>query len=363
MPQGLPGFFEPEGHVYGKSGELYRSQTSLYIKTSHDTLNVGWTYITGSLVFITPTPTPTVTATPTPTITPTFTPTQTLTPTVNPTSTPTPTITQTPSFAGLYGTYFSNTTYGGSNFYNNPSVPSINFDYSTPAGPPGVPDPNSWSVIFSGSIFVASTDNYDFQFTSDDRGNLFIDGSELIAETSTGTATNILLSVGWHSFGFKFKQLTAGHAASTINWKKTSGVVYSVITQFGNPYGPITPAITPTPTPAITTTPTPTITATPTIVCDLYSVWPESMYTNPPFNTVILYQAGVSYIDCAGSAATAGCGYTVPGGGTPCDGLAICVHPGTTPVVTLGGITLSSTCTGNPHPIEHVGEHPTWTLG
>ena len=316
MPQGLPGFFEPEGHVYGKSGELYRSQTSLYIKTSYDTLNVGWTYVTGSLVVVTPTPTPTITFTPTPTLTLTPTVTQTITPTINPASTPT--MTQTPSFAGLYGTYFSNTTYGGTNFYNNPSVPSINFDYTTPSGPPSVPDPNSWSVIFSGSIFVASTDNYDFQFVADDRGNLFIDGIELIPETSTGTITNVLLSVGWHSFGFKFKQLFVGHASSDVNWKKSSEGVYSIITQFGNPYGPIPPVVTPTPTPAITTTPTPT--RTPTLT-------PTPTVTPSACLGYHLYSSGATgdynfvWTECSTGAVSITSGSTYPALGVPLGGV------------------------------------------
>ena len=49
MPQGLPGYFKPESCVYGKTGELYRSRNSLYLKTANDTLNIGWTKITGSL--------------------------------------------------------------------------------------------------------------------------------------------------------------------------------------------------------------------------------------------------------------------------------------------------------------------------
>lgn len=359
MPQGLPGFFEPEGRIYGRAGELYRSQTSLYLKTSSDTLNVGWTYVTGSLIFTTPTPTPTATPTATPVPTPTPTPTATsVGPTLTPTETPTPTPTLTPTatlpaFLGLYGTYFSNDSFGGTNFYNNPTATSIDFYYATPAGPPAVPNPNSWSARFSGSIYVTTSDTYDFVHESDDRGNLFIDGTEKISENVSITASlNNSLSAGWHSFEFRYRQLFVGQASSHVKWKKSSepNGAYSVITQFGNPYGPIAPVATPTPTPTpVGPTPTPTPTATsiaptptPVPLCDSYSVSAQQTCSGGCYP--VTYGAEIHYINCAGSSQSAGCGYTVPGGGTYCTGLTICVLSGTTPSVVIGSISLLGTC-------------------
>ena len=209
MPKGLPGYFNPEGRIYGNVGEIYFAQTGLFRKAACDTLNVGWAEIGG----IAPTPTPTATPTPTPTPTATATPTPTPTPTATATPTPTPTATARP-----------------------------------------------------------------------------------------------------------------------------------------------------TPTPTTTPTPTP-------VVWNLYTVsaeetspadWgPDDILINPA-----VWQAGVNYTDCAGSASGAGCGYTSPGDGTHCDGLMICVRPGTTPVVGLGSITLNSTCFGNPHWVQNwpTGSTPTWVL-
>lgn len=101
----------PEGQVFGKIGEIIRTDDgNTYYKQFDDTFNTGWVPITvPQPVFPTPTPTPTstpvapvLTPTPTPTPTPTATPYPTPTPSPTPTPTPTPTATSGPTPTPTY---------------------------------------------------------------------------------------------------------------------------------------------------------------------------------------------------------------------------------------------------------------------
>lgn len=99
----LPIHGNPNGGVFGVIGERVSSDVgAAYVKSSSDTLNVGWRNVSGSnevtptpsiTPYLTPTITPTITRTPA--VTPTVTHTPTKTPTVTPTVTPTPSVTPT----------------------------------------------------------------------------------------------------------------------------------------------------------------------------------------------------------------------------------------------------------------------------
>ena len=279
MPQGLPGFQEPpDGYVYGKVGELYRGKTSLWRKENYDTLNIGWMWVTGSMLFITPTPTPTITptctATPTPTptpvytVTPTPTMTMTLTPTVTPTVTPsvgvsptpvptvTPTITPspTPIFTGIYRTWYTEKDCSGSAFLTEPAAVNCSFHFEKPEGGghsapmspnvPGYPDhvpPNDpvWSCRMSASLFAEATDDYYITVFADDTLSVYIDGDFIFQTVGSNAAVTKSLTAGWHRFEARYNNIACCLSMCTIQWKRASAGGYHEMYEFANPYGPL----------------------------------------------------------------------------------------------------------------------------
>lgn len=275
MPQGLPGFYEPpNGHVYGKLGELHRTASplggTLWLKMSDDTLNYGWTKVSGAYMYPTPTPTPSPTVTITPTMTPTVTPTPTLTPTYTPTPTITPTMTQTPGtsptptptmtltpssmkFGGIYRTWYNSSDCTGVSFYqdisstcalyflhseggahNDPMYPDVpGYPSSTP-----ITDP-IWSCRMSASLYVEATDNYYFSMYADDSAEVYIDGTLQFTVGANTTATQSL-SAGWHPFEVRYSNAACCLSMLSIQWKRaTGGIGYHEMNEFSNPFGPI----------------------------------------------------------------------------------------------------------------------------
>lgn len=302
MPQGLPGFKEPpDGYVYGKIGELHRTASpaggTLWLKMSDETLNIGWTKVSGAYVYPTPTPTPspthtvtptttpvsTVTPTATPTYTPTPTPTPTVTPSIGISPTPTPTVTptvtpsSTPVFTGIYRTWYTNLDYAGSIFFTEPAATDCQF-YFSGGGPtamspnvpgyPSNPPPNDpiFSCRMSASLWVPATDTYYISAESDDSLDLYIAGVQRIYTTGGSSSATASLTAGWNTFEVRYNNYACCTAMVSLSWKRASVGGYTVLSGFANGHGPIpalplpsaTPAATPTSTPA--TTPTPTAT-------------------------------------------------------------------------------------------------------
>lgn len=280
MPQGLPGFKEPpDGYVYGKLGELHRTASplggTLWLKMRDDTLNTGWTKVSGAYippepsptptptVSITPTmtPTPVYTVTPTPTMTMTVTPTITLTvtPSIDTSPTPTPTITPTitpsptPIFTGIYRTWYTEKDCSGSAFLTEPAAVNCSFQFEKPEGGgpttpmspkvPGYPiniPPNDpvWSCRMSASLFVEATDDYYITAFADDTLSVYIDDNFIQTVGSIATAT-ASLSAGWHRFEARYNNIACCLSMCTIQWKRASAGGYHEMYEFANPYGPL----------------------------------------------------------------------------------------------------------------------------
>lgn len=267
MPQGLPGFKEPpDGYVYGKLGELHRTASplggTLWLKMRDDTLNTGWTKVSGAYIppEPSPTPTPTVSITPTmtptmtvtPTRTPTYTPTPTVTATVTPSSVPqaTPTVTPTGTNttwtgAGIYRTWYNSSDCTGTSFYQE-ITPNCSFYFNHTAGGttmypdvPGYPDhlPSTdpvWSCRMSASLYVSDTDNYYFAVDVDDSVSVYIDGTLRFTGDSTQS-----LSAGWHPFEVRYSNIACCYSKLSIQWKRETGGNYHEMYEFDNPFGPI----------------------------------------------------------------------------------------------------------------------------
>lgn len=278
MPQGLPGFYEPpDGHVYGKLGELHRTASplggTLWLKMSDDTLNYGWTKVSGAYMYPTPTPTPSPTVTITPTMTPTMTRTPTLTPTYTSTPTPTPTLTPsvgisptptptvtptvtpspTPMFTGIYRTWYSEMGCSGSAFFTEPAAPNCAFYFlgagggpTAPMSPnvPGYPSnvpPNDprWSCRMSASLYVEATDDYYISVFADDTLTAYVDGVQIFS--TIGALANVTRSftAGWHSFEARYDNAACCLSTVSVQWKRASAGGYHEMYEFANPYGPI----------------------------------------------------------------------------------------------------------------------------
>ena len=241
----------------------------------------------GTIIDITPTPTPTTTPipsitptiTPTPSITPTNTPTPTCSPSPTPTSTPTPTPTATPT--------------------NTPTpTPSITPTNTATATPTPTPTPSSspipdfnvniQTIISSGSVVIDFYITLPYTIDSDYSCHLVksfyaVDGPPIVVNTEVivpqgqliGTK-RVVIEDDWNRVAEGSQVILVAQSADTLNVNYLYTLQDIIYTFTPKPNPNITP--TPTPTSSTTPTPTPTPTNTPTTT-------PTATPTNTPTPT------------------------------------------------------------------------------
>lgn len=123
------------------------------------------------------TPTETISGTPAPSLDPTATPSPTLVPTATPTPVPT---------SGLTGTYYNGIDFTSRVLSRNDKT--INFDWGTGAPVSGVKKDN-FSVRWTGKVSVPTSGTYTFYTLSDERVRLYVNGTQLVNNWTSHTAT------------------------------------------------------------------------------------------------------------------------------------------------------------------------------